>query len=277
MEREFVSKKILKKVLKERRKDTHKGENGRLLIIGGSIEYIGSPILACLSALKFIDLVEVFAPEKAALAMNALSPDIITKKFPGNYLEKKHIKRILKETKKFDSVLIGNGLGQNKKTREFVNELIPRIKTKKIIDADAIKLLSGKTKNALFLPHAVEFKEYFKEKIPAKLNERIKLNEKKAKEFETTILLKGRIDIISNNEKTLLNKTGNPRMAVIGTGDVLAGIVAALSTKNPLFESACAGAFINGLLGEKAFQKKGNYFTATDLIELIPETLKKVN
>ncbi len=269
-----VSKKILKKVLFKRKKNDYKGKNGKLLIIGGSIEYIGGPALCALSALKFVDLVEVFAPEKAALAINTFSPDIITKKFKGNYFEKKHAKKILKKINDFDAVLIGNGITKNQKTNEFVNALIPKIKIKKIIEADAIKMLKGKPENSLYLPHAMEFKEKFGLKPSLKLKERIKLTEKKAKQFNTTILLKGNTDIISNRKKTFLNKTGNPRMAVIGTGDVLAGIVSALATKNSLFDSASAGALINGLTGEKAFKQKGQYFTASNLIELIPEILK---
>jgi len=274
MKKEFVEKKILKKVLKKRKPDDFKGKNGKVLIIGGSIEYASSPALAALAALKFCDLVEVFAPEKAALIMNSFSPDLVTKKFSGNYFEKKHVKEILKKAKNFDVVLIGNGLGQNKKTKDFINILVPKISVPKIIDADAIKLLSGKPKNCLFLPHIIEFQKKFGSKPSMKLNERTKLVEKKAKEFNTTILLKGRIDVISNGKKTLLNKTGNPRMAVIGTGDVLAGITAGIASKNSLFDSACAGALINGLLGEKAFKEKGDYFTAMDLIGLIPELLK---
>lgn len=274
MKREFVSKRILKKVLKKRKPDDFKGKNGKVLIIGGSIEYVGSPVLAALSALKFCDLVEVFAPEKPALAINCFSPDLVTKKFSGNYLEKKHVKEIAEKAKNFDVVLIGNGLGQNNKTKEFVNALVPKISIPKVIDADAIKLLKGKPKNSLFLPHLIEFQKKFGAKPSMKVEERIKLTEKKAKEFQTTILLKGRIDVISNGKKTLLNKTGNPRMAVIGTGDVLAGIITGLASKNDLFDSACAGALISGLLGEKAFKEKGDYFTAMDLIELIPVMLK---
>jgi len=270
----FVSKKILKKVLIERKEDAFKGQNGKVLIIGGSIEYIGSPALAALAALKFADIVEIFAPEKAALAMNSFSPDIITKKFSGNYFEKKHVKEILKKTENFDVVLIGNGLGRNKKTKEFVNALIPKIKIPKVIDADAIKMLEGKTENSLFLPHIMEFKEQFRAKPSMNLNERISLTRKKAKEFNTTILLKGKTDVISNGKKTLLNKTGHQRMAVIGTGDVLAGIVSGFAAKNSLFDSACAGAFVAGLLGEKAFEEKGQYFTAMDLINSIPEVMK---
>ena len=274
MKKEFVSKKILKKVLKKRKPDDFKGKNGKVLVIGGSIEYIGSPALAALAALKFCDIVEIFAPEKPALSMNCFSPDLITKKFSGNYFEKKHVKEISEKAENFDVVLIGNGMGNNNKTKEFVNELIPKISVRKIIDADAIKLLSGKAKNAVFLPQKIEFEKKFGEKPSMKPDKRIKLTEKKAKEFRTTILLKGRIDVISNGKKTLLNKTGNPRMAVIGTGDVLAGITAGIASKNNLFDSACAGAYINGLLGEKAFKEKGDYFTAMDLIELIPEMLK---
>ncbi len=273
--KKFVSKKVLKKVLKERKEDAFKGQNGKVLIIGGSIEYIGSPALAALAALKFVDLVEIFAPEKPALAMNSFSPDLVTKKFSGSYFEKKHVKEILKKTENFDVVLIGNGLGRNSKTKEFVNALVPKIKIPKVIDADAIKMLKGKTDDAVFLPHIMEFKEQFGIKPSMNLKERISLTEKKAKEFQTTILLKGKTDVISNGKQTLLNKTGNARMAVIGTGDVLAGITAAFAAKNFLFDSACAGAFVAGLLGEKAFEEKGQYFTAMDLIRLISEVLLK--
>ena len=106
-------------------------------------------------------------------------------------------------------------------------------------------------------------------------NERIKLVEKKAKEFGITVLLKGATDVISNGSTTYLYEKKTPAMTVGGTGDVLSGLVAGLlsNNRNPL-ESAAAATFINGLAGKSAQKKLGLHMTSMDLLDEIPSVMK---
>ena len=98
------------------------------------------------------------------------------------------------------------------------------------------------------------------------------ITEKKAGKYSCTILLKGSTDIICDSEKCALNKTGNEGMTKGGTGDVLAGLVAALACKNDCFTATAAGAFICGLSGDELYKKVGTFFNASDLCEQIPGT-----
>src|SRR3989344_3331725 len=95
-----VTKKMALKALKNRRPDSHKGENGRVLVVAGSEEYAGAPTIAALAAKAVLrtgaDISVLFAPEKVAWSANAYSPDLITFKAKGKFLAKKHASQVLK-------------------------------------------------------------------------------------------------------------------------------------------------------------------------------------
>jgi len=273
----FASALDLRKCLKKRSLEAHKGENGIVLIIGGSIDYSGSLYLAGVSALRSgVDLVRIFAPEKAALAVNNLSPDLVSAKFKGNYFDSSAVEKALELTEQSDAVLIGNGLTLNKDAVEFAQEFMKKCPKPLILDADAIKVCSGlKLNQFLLTPHAKEFELCFGSIVPKILEEKIELVKETARKFDCTILLKGRIDVIASPSELKLNSTGNPRMAVAGTGDTLAGLAVGFAAqKNSFFDSACAAAFLNGKAGELAFRQKGNSFIASELIEDYPTILK---
>lgn len=288
--RSTVSLNSLKGVIPERNAYSFKGQNGKVLVIGGSSDYVGAPALAAMSAMASLragtDIVTVCAPEKAGYVINSFSPDLIVKKFKGEYFVPKHAKEIISIAEKFDAILIGPGMGLNKETKKFAIELVKKLmqKNKKIpliLDADALKACA-KMKfngNILITPHKKELEIFSGKKMAEKgfnLNNRIKLAEFTAKKFNCIVLLKGHIDVISDRKKTMLNKTGNPAMAAGGTGDVLAGLCAGLAALNhDLFKSACAAAYINGFAGNKLMKKKAS-LTASDLIEEIPFILKKI-
>ena len=104
----------------KRKGDSHKGENGSVLVVGGCEDYVGAVTLSGLAALRSgADLVKVIAPEKVAWAINAYSPDIITRKISGRFFIPSHFDIVNAEVKKFDVLLIGNGMGLNEDTRKF--------------------------------------------------------------------------------------------------------------------------------------------------------------
>lgn len=269
------------KKLMERKKTAHKGENGYLLIIGGSEDYVGAPALAGLAALRAgCDSVTIAAPEKAAWAINCLAPDLITKKFPGSYFTLKHAKELLKFSEKFDAVLIGNGI--SRKADRCCAYFIKKSMKPKVIDADALKSLSFKDpRNAILTPHFRELelmilnsrKEFLLPKLktanPKELADSLQGNLKYFLQNDNVLLVKGPTDIIISQNKIAFNKTGNPGMAKAGTGDVLAGLAAGLLAKTKdLFKSATAAAYINGYVGDLLLKKKKGYtFIASDIIE----------
>jgi hydroxyethylthiazole kinase-like uncharacterized protein yjeF len=251
----------------QRKGTEHKGDFGRLLVIGGSKEYLGAPALVGKAAQRCgIDLVFTACPKYVAANMPKDPTDIIIPLNSENYLEQSDLDII--EKINFDAVVVGNGIGLNSETKSFVRELTRKLDKPTIIDADALKLIEPRhlRDNHIITPHAAEYKILFGESS-ATLQDN-------AKKTKATIVLKGPVDVISNSLTTKINKTGNPGMTVGGTGDVLAGIIGALATKTNLFDSACAGAFLSGLSGDLAADRVGYSLTALDVIEYIPDAIK---
>jgi NAD(P)H-hydrate epimerase len=272
--------------LNSRDSNAHKGANGRLLIVGGSKEYTGAPALAGLAAISAgADLVTIICPDSAAIPIKSYSPDLIVKNLPGDYINSEMMETILELSKKVDCVLVGCGAGDKEETKIALNVLAKKLgelKKPLVMDADALKLVDKELvknqDNLIITPHMGEFKAFFQEESPIILfdiKEKISAFQSISQQINGTILLKGKLDMIFNGKKFRLNKTGSPGMTVGGTGDCLAGLVAALySQDHSAWDSACLGAFINGRAGELAQNKWGNNFTASKMIEFLSEAMK---
>ena len=281
----FITKSQIK--LPKRRKDSHKGDNGLVLVVGASKDFIGAVALAGIAALKSgCDLVKVIAPEKVAWAINAYSLDLITMKLKTDYFKSNHFKIVRDSMEKFDVLLIGNGIGLKDQTKKFCRNAVKNIKKLKVIDADAIKSISmNDAENSIITPHAKEL-EYFlinseiNKNIIKKINnekniqKKSKLIQKITQKFldkNNIILLKGRIDAIISKNKIFYNKTGNAGMTKGGTGDVLAGLCAGfLAQSNNLLQSAINAAYFNGLIGDILLKKKKGFtYLASEMVEEI--------
>jgi len=267
----YITKKNIQ--LSKRASGSHKGENGTVLIIGGSIDYVGALLLAGMAAFRAgADLVVFAAPEKVAWAVNTFSPDFITFKFKGDYFAKKHAKEVLKLAQDYDVVLIGNGIGRAKQTEQFVKEIVPKISKPKVIDANAVRMVEiSKTKNAILTPHKDELKDFVR-------NNKLKISKEedlKSKIGDNVIIVTGKVDKIISKEKVAYNNTGNAGMTVGGTGDVMAGLSAGLLAQlEDKFKAGVAAAYINGKAGDNLQKKKGNSFIASELLDEIPKVLK---
>lgn len=257
--------------LPERRGSEHKGDFGRLLVVGGSKDFVGTPSLVGEAALRTgVDLAIVCCPSYVAARM-PFDPDLIIHPLDSeSRLEKSDVDRILEVN--FDALVVGNGLGVGEETGYALNKLLKRVDKPIVLDADALKLLKPKQikENFILTPHSKEFELLF----GFYPEDRMSATEEQAREHECVVLLKGEVDVVSNGDETRLNRTGNPGMTVGGTGDVLAGIVGAFSCKTDSFRASCAGAFLSGLSGDFAFKKLGYSFNASDCIDRIPEAIK---
>ena len=268
--------KTLKKINQKRDTNSTKGDFGKILIIGGSQDYIGAPDLACNAALSILrtgsDWATVAAPEKVAWSVNCLSPDIVTKKIDCQYFSSKNTVEIIEFSNRFNTILIGPGLGDNKETLLFCNQVLTQIKQPKIIDADAIKSVQIQNiSNSIITANKREL---------SILIDNSNLDISKIEDIQpfignNIIIAKGSIDIIISDKKIAYNKTGNPGMTVAGTGDILAGIITGfVSQNNSLFDSSCAGTYLCGIIGDQLFKEFGNGFLASDFIDKIPAYLK---
>ncbi|MCF2143189.1 MAG: NAD(P)H-hydrate dehydratase [Candidatus Heimdallarchaeota archaeon] len=281
----FVGKGDLAIALPKRKENSHKGQNGAVLVVGGSVFYSGAPLLASLAALRTgADLVYTCVPTAVAETMRAVSPNLIIRSFQGEFFSESHVPEILDLFKKCDSLVLGPGIGDSSVSLSFVRKLLEQLPAEKpiVIDADAFKavksnfeLLQGK--KVFLTPHHGEFKLLFNNQLPEDWKEQMAIVQDAAKAHAITILLKGQKDVISDGLQTKVNRTGHPGMTVGGTGDVLAGVLGALLAvaKND-FCATCAAAYLNGKAGELAAQTLGNSLLATDLIEHIPAVLKTV-
>ncbi len=269
---------ILRIIKRDRR--SYKGQNGRLLVVGGNRDYSGAPALAAMSALRSgVDLAVVTCPSTVVSPIRSYSPDLIVKGLSDDYLHFDDIGKILKLTGGADAMVLGCGIGREEETGLALNEMIEKIQIPMVIDADALRLLDinvikGLGNKIVLTPHKSEFKSVFGLDVPENLEEKTEAVLEASKRCGCTILLKGAVDVISEGETVKLNSTGNPGMTVGGTGDVLAGLVGSLMSQgHDAFEAAYLGAFINGTAGDFASEDLGYNFIASDILKYIPKVL----
>ncbi len=264
---------------------SHKGENGRVLIVGGG-PFFGAPALSGLAVLRTgADLVYIASPKQSARIISGFSPNLIV--FPlmnDDIFSTNDVSDVLKYAENVDSVIVGPGLGTAPETMNAVIMLLKELlKVGKplVLDADGLKAVAKNYNilnhsNTVLTPHSEEFAIFTGEVLPFDVEKRKEIVALWAKRLDITIFLKGPVDIISNGKSTRLNVVHNEAMTVGGTGDVLAGIIGALlSKKTTPFNAARISAFLNGEAGNQAFSSKSYGLLATDIIEKIPSVLKK--
>jgi len=256
----------------KRASESHKGDSGRILVIGGG-PYTGAPALSALAALRAgADIVTVAAPKDAALTISGFSPNLIVAPLSGDHLMPQDLDLLKEQIARHDVVLMGMGLGRHPETRHALSEIIP-LCNRAVIDADALQPelpLKG-----IVTPHAGEFKRISGTSLSdLPYRERIEPLRGYAREKCLVVLLKGNVDLISDGEVVRANATGNPGMTVGGTGDVLAGIAAAFYARASPLRAAVAAAFVNGRAGDLAYLEKDYGMLATDVIEKIPLAMR---
>jgi NAD(P)H-hydrate epimerase len=263
--------------------EAHKGQFGRLLVVGGSDVFTGAPALVALAAYRTgTDLVFLAAPERTAQAISSISPNLITIKLPGENLAPTHLRIIREQLEKANAVAVGPGLGLSKRTVSAVRKIVALARQSKkplLLDADGLRAM-GVIRKEIFdestvvTPHAGEF-QAISGKPPSR---DLKVRSKEVRDFASrsgaVVLLKGHTDVISDGMRVKMNNTGNPGMTVGGTGDVLSGIVAGLMAQGvDGFRAAVAGAFVNGAAGDLAEEQYGYHLTPTDLLDFIPRIM----
>ena len=272
---------LVKNFIPARKFTSRKGDNGKVLVLGGSYIYHGAPILSSIAALRCgTDLVYTCVPKINAQATRAVSPNLIVLPLVDAKLTRGAVHKLLGIIPKdLNSATIGMGLAiQDIEALKLLVKSLLDMNVRLSLDASSLVpdiLPIIKNKNVVVTPHAGEFKRLFGELPSDTKKERISLVEKHAKENSVIVLLKGPTDIVSDGNKTFLNVKNTPAMTVGGTGDVLSGLVAGMlsKNKNPL-ESAAAAVFINGKAGVLAQRKYGLHMVATDLLEFIPAVMK---
>ena len=246
----------------------HKGQNGKIGIIGGG-PYSGAPALAALGAYRAgIDLVHVFVPASSYDHVSGFIPELIVHKLPGEIVTEEHLEFILDKCSEFDAMVVGPGIGKQEQTQKAIIGLVKNCNNI-VLDADAIFDFNFKHPNILLTPHQGELKRLTPSSRPKDLLEY-------ASEKEVTLLIKGEVDMITDGDFIKENSSGHPRMAVGGTGDVLAGVCGALMAKGLTpFESARLAAYSLGKAGENCYEEIGSGFLPTDLALFLSKVLQR--
>jgi NAD(P)H-hydrate epimerase len=254
--------------LSRRNREAHKGNSGRVLVIGGGA-YYGAPALAAMAALRTgADIVTVAS----------FSPNLIVIPLEGDRLNPSNIPVLETLLETHDVAVIGPGLGRDSATLETVEQLLPLCR-KAVVDADALFGLKLPVKSEgkfILTPHSAEFSRLSGSSVPKELDSKKAVVGSFASDKAVTVILKGKIDVISDGSVTRLNRTGNAGMTVGGTGDVLTGITGALFAVNDAMDAALCAVFISGAAGDLAFQEKGNGLLATDIIDRITDVISGV-
>ena len=267
------------------KKESHKGQNGRVLIVGGG-PFTGAPALSGLAALRTgADLVFLAVPNKITSIVASYSPNLIIKSLPSNdHLTINDLDDLKALCAMVDSVLIGPGLGVSSDTKKTVQSLVKYLSDRSIpfvIDADGITALKDhqnlfKNATSIITPHAREFQTFTGEPLHDALNDQVQQVQSWAKKLNIGFFVKGPIDIISDGTISKLNLIHNEAMTVGGTGDVLAGVITGLlSKKTTVINAMRIAGFINGYAGNLAFEKFSYGMCATDVIDHIPHVLKR--
>jgi len=250
--------------------ESYKTQNGELFVFGGSNVFHGAPLMAIMTASKFIGSVYFYTTSENRELLKTLKSKVcefIT--VQDNEIEK--------YANYADAFLIGPGLQDNLLNRSIIHTLFKLFPDKpKVIDAYAIAMaIEEDLKNCILTPHRGELRHIWGEKVNLK-TQRLEGNLRRfAKESGAIVILKGHVSILFNrNGEVKFNKTGNAGMAKGGTGDIMAGLTGAFLTKNDPWLAAQCGIFINGLAGDLACKEFGYNFSATDIVPFIQKAVK---
>lgn len=260
----------------------HKGNFGKLLLLCGSRGYTGAAFFAAMGALRAgAGLVFLGVPESiyGIEAVKLNEPVIFPLPDAGGRLSADAVPEILARLPQMDAVLVGPGLGQSEGTLAVVRAVLENAQCPVVVDADGINVLSahrdllrGRKSPTILTPHDGEFA-----RLGGVIGEdRMAAAAALAEELGCVVLLKGHETCITDGTDGYLNPTGNPGMAVGGSGDVLAGVITALLGAGlPPLEAAACGAWLHGAAGDRCAAELGQYgMLPTDMLSALPRLMK---
>ena len=269
-------------LLPDRKTDAHKGNFGKILLLCGSVGYTGAAALSAMGALRAgAGLVYLGVPESIykIAAVKLTEPIVFPLPDKNEKLSESATSELSEILHKMDAVLIGPGLGQSEGTFAVTKWVLDNFKGPVVVDADGINvlcahkdILRGRTSPTILTPHEGEFSRIAGDYPVNRAQDAQKL----ASELGAIVVLKGYETVITDGKNTYINPTGNPGMAVGGSGDVLAGVIVALLGQGiaPLQAAAC-GAWLHGAAGDICAEEIGQYgMLPSDLLNVLPRLMK---
>ncbi len=287
---DLLEKRDLLPAFTSRRKNSHKGTYGHLLIVAGSLGKTGAAVMAARAGLvSGAGLVTAAIPASCLSIVARSAVELMTEPLPetqAKTVSPDAVARVLSLLQGKDALLLGPGLSTDDSTCEFIWKLIPKVQTPVVIDADGLNILALRPellkrlpRPAVLTPHPGEFARLTGVPISDVLAGKLELAPAFARENRVYLILKGYRTLIADPDgRVYINPTGNPGMATGGTGDVLSGITASflMQLKNPL-KAAAAAVYVHGLSGDLAAAKLGERpLVAGDLIRFLRRAIKSM-
>lgn len=259
---------------------SHKGQNGKLLIIGGSSLFHASSLWAAEAASHYVDMVHYASTKEN----NEIFQSLKKKFHNGIIVTQTDIDHYVKED---DAILIGPGMMREGKEGEYARNLTQHLletypARKFIIDAGALQMMDPEwlkvlSEPAILTPHALEFKTLFGIALDdTSSDEKARIVQEQAKKYRCVILLKIVIDIVSDGDSSFIIEGGNQGLTKGGSGDTLAGLAGAFATKNDQTTSAVMASYIVKKTADELFTTKGYFYNTGDLIVKIPQILTRI-
>lgn len=277
-----VNGKILQEWLPERRRDAHKGDFGKVLLLCGAVGYTGAPALAAMAAARTgAGLIYVGVPQSvySIVAGKLLEPMVFPLPDEKGMFAQTAIPEILQRLSKCDACLIGCGMGKSEGTYAVVKAVIENATCPVVIDADGINVLQGHIDvlrgaacPIILTPHEGEFLRLGGTLENGRISGAKELHQKTG----ATVLLKGHRTVICGEDGIYLNNCGNPGMATGGSGDILSGVIVSLLGQGlKPTQAAAAGAWLHGISGDLCALRYGEYgLLPSDLLSMLPRLLK---
>lgn len=269
-------------LLPDRDENAHKGDFGKVLLLCGSEGYTGAAALAAMGALRCgAGLVYLGVPRSiyAIEAVKLTEPIVFPLPEENGMLSSQAMPKILTMLDSMDAVLIGPGLGRSEGARAVIRTVLEEAKCPVVLDADGINgicrhmdILRERHYPTVLTPHAGEFLRLGADAADG----RQASAQRFAREYGCILVLKGHNTVITDGDECYVNQTGNPGMAVGGSGDVLAGMITGLLGQGltPLTAAAC-GAWLHGAAGDLCAKALGQYaMLPTDMLEVLGRLLK---
>lgn len=283
-----INHELFKDVLKKRSRDAYKGSCGHLAICAGSVGLTGAACMASEASLRGgCGLVTLFCPKDLndIFEIKLTEAMTIPVKSKNGVISSGAFRKISDSIKKCNAFLYGPGLSRTKGIKKLLEKLIKTASLPMVIDADGLNVLSEnpeilKEANApvILTPHIGEFARLTGFNTKHILENKESLALKFAKEYGVILILKSHKTIVTNGEEIFQNVLGNPGMAVGGSGDILAGLVASfLAQGNSPLQSALGGVYIHSLAGDMASFEMGEYsLLPRDIIRYISYAIKLI-
>jgi ADP-dependent NAD(P)H-hydrate dehydratase / NAD(P)H-hydrate epimerase len=271
-------------ILPQRAREANKYSAGKVLVLGGSRQYTGAPVLTALAALRSgAGAVTLGVPASVRSVVASRTRDVVILGLPeteAGTLSLVGLEQIRERIAWADAVVIGPGLGRNDVTDALLNEIFSTCTKPLLIDADALTAVAGRSAKqwrrpgpTVLTPHGGELSRLIGAPSTAIEWERLDSAVKSAKRFASVLVLKGASTVCARPDGiAAVNTTGNPGLATIGTGDVLAGTIGGLIAQGvDTFHAAVAGVYVHGRAGDIAAHRYGQRsLLASDLLDALP-------